>query len=84
MMSRIWIGSGVQRKAPVPGLLLGFSHGPFHLKLVPKTRSGGGRRDGVFLTFFWISRAAFDTLKRAKHWTAFHVAQTIVPKTSHD
>ena len=24
-----------------------------------------------------ISRAAFDTLERAKHWTAFHVAQTI-------
>ena len=38
-------------------------------------------RDGFFLTdFFLISRAAFDTLERAKHWTAFHVAQTIIRK----
>ena len=37
--------------------------------------------DGFFLRdffFFLISRAAFDTLERAKHWTAFHVAQTIL------
>ena len=26
---------------------------------------------------FLISRAAFDAVERAKHWTAFHVAQTI-------
>ena len=27
--------------------------------------------------FFLINRAAFDTLEKAKRWTAFHVAQTI-------
>ena len=31
----------------------------------------------IFLKRFLIRRAAFDTLERAKHWTAFHVAQTI-------
>ena len=42
-----------------------------------RPRTGGGRRDGVFLGDFLMSRAAFDTLGRAKHWMAFHVAQTI-------
>ena len=40
-------------------------------------RTGGGRIDGDSLRDFLISRAAFDTLERAKHWTAFHVAQTM-------
>ena len=31
-----------------------------------------------------ISRAAFDTLEKAKHWTAFRVAQTIWHQTSLD
>ena len=35
---------------------------------------------GVFLgDFFDIKGAAFDTLERAKHRTALHVAKTIVP-----
>ena len=43
-----------------------------------KPRTSGGCRDGFFLRdVLLISRAAFDTLERAKHWTAFHVAQTI-------
>ena len=33
---------------------------------------------GFLMRYFLISRAAFDTLEEAKHWTAFHVAQTIV------
>ena len=39
-----------------------------------------GRREGS-LEVRLKSRddAAFDTLERAKHWTAFHVAQTLVP-----
>ena len=32
---------------------------------------------GFLKRYFLISRAAFETLERAKHWTAFHVAQYI-------
>ena len=32
---------------------------------------------GFLKRYFLISRAAFETLERAKHWTAFHVAQHI-------
>ena len=50
-----------------------FAHGCWAVR----PRTSGGYRDGFFLRDFLIRRAAFDTLERAKHWTAFHVAQTI-------
>ena len=44
-------------------------------------RTGGGCGDGFFSRDFLISRAVFDKLERAKHWTAIHVAQTTPPRT---
>ena len=32
----------------------------------------------IFLKDFFISRAAFEKLERAKHWTAIHVRNTIL------
>ena len=31
---------------------------------------------GFLKRYFLMSRAAFETLERVKHWTAFNVAQT--------